>query len=115
MKRIYKYPVTPYPFVLELPQEARVLTVQVQGKEPKMWVIVDPEKQTELRAFIVIGTGHDIDEQLEKNLSFIGTFQMKRGALIFHLFEIIGASKDRIVDHVRNATQPAMNSWFSDN
>ena len=83
---IYKYPVeVDDEFTVELPEGARVLSVDTQHGEPVMWAMVDPTAPTSKRAFRVIGTGHPIDDADE--LSFVGTFQLRGGSLIFHLFE----------------------------
>ena len=91
-RTIYKYPVTVYDdFVVELPEGARVLTVDVQHGEPVMWAMVDPTAPTSKRHFRLIGTGHPIEDAAA--LTFIGTFQMRDGALVFHLFEKPGVPK----------------------
>lgn len=63
MKTIWKFPVptTDKGAVLEMPQEAKILTVQVQGEGAQLWAEVDPSNDTELRTFRTYGTGHPID------------------------------------------------------
>ena len=86
--KVYKYsiPINDY-FNLDLPIGARILSVQTQGKQPQMWVLVNPEEPTEKRLFRLIGTGH-YSEELPDELTFIDTFQLYGGALIFHVFEV---------------------------
>ena len=87
MKTIHKYDVqVADQFKLELPRGATIMSVQVQREVPRMWVLVDKdEDRVEERTFRVIGTGHPIDD--EKDLMFVGTFQIHGGMLVFHLFE----------------------------
>lgn len=87
-KRIFKYtiPVEGI-FPLELPQGAKILTVQEQRGKPQIWVLVDPDSSAEIREFRMVGTGHPIDEDKE-TLEYIGTFKLFGGNFIGHLFEI---------------------------
>lgn len=84
--KIFKYLLYPSDsFELELPKGAKILTVQVQFEKPQIWALVDPNADNEKRQFRMIGTGHEIKE---KNLTYIGTFQMMGGHLVWHLFEV---------------------------
>lgn len=87
MKTIWKFPLPVTDFQkIEMPKGAEVLSAQVQGVSLCLWAMVDPEAETELRGFWIIGTGHPIEH--EKNLGrFIGTTQMYNGSLIWHVFE----------------------------
>lgn len=89
MKTIYKYeiPVTDV-FELTLPLWSEILSVQVQGGTPYVWVKLDTEKDNETRVFRIFGTGQSIDDP--RDMKFIGTFQLYNGDLVFHLFEILG-------------------------
>lgn len=82
--KVFKYelPVTDI-FTLELPQEAEVLTVQVQYGKPCIWARVNPDAKTEERKFRIAGAGNDV----EADARYIGTFQLENGSLVFHLFE----------------------------
>jgi len=75
-------------FMLDLPENAKILTVQTQHLKPVLWCLVDPKKQMKTRCFRLAGTGHLITQE-EGDLKYIGTFQIRDGALIFHLFEIV--------------------------
>lgn len=81
---IYKYPVDPE-FQLSLPINAQILTVQMQGDTPHMWVKLHRDEPKRIRKFITFGTGHKIPDNLD--LLYIGTFQPE--GLVFHLFEIL--------------------------
>lgn len=84
-RTVYKYPVTlDDAFALQLPRGAQLLTVQVQRGEPVLWALVDPGAPDETRTFRLAGTGHRIDDA--DLLTYVGTFQLHGGALVFHLF-----------------------------
>lgn len=70
--------------MIEMPQGAETLCVQMQGTQPCIWAKVDDAKPMENRMFHVRGTGHLLQENEGK---YIGTFQMLGGSLIFHVFE----------------------------
>lgn len=89
MKTIWKFsfPIADE-FSFEMPVGAQILSVQVQngpsGENACLWALVDPSAPREDRAFRIRGTGHDaagIDAE-----TFIGTFQMLGGSLVWHLF-----------------------------
>lgn len=87
MRLIYKYP---FAFknetAVELPQGARILTVQLQHSYCCLWAEVDPDKPLELRRLRVFGTGHELPEPPEC-LRYLGTIQVDGGNGIFHIFE----------------------------
>lgn len=93
MKTIYKYPlvIEPFEYIIEidLPEDAKILTVQNQNKIPTIWVLLDTDKPKVKRSFKIIGTGHKIDKTI--SLNYIGTIQNESilGSLVWHLFEII--------------------------
>lgn len=70
---------------LLMPLGARVLSVQTQFDRPQLWVLLDDTETThENRTFAICGTGHPAPADTSR---FIGTFQLKEGALVFHVFE----------------------------
>jgi hypothetical protein len=84
MLMVYKYPIPIEDnFFLLLPADAAILTVQVQGEQPCIWAMVNPEAELRERRFRLAGTGRPIGY----GMSYIGTFQLYGGALVFHLFE----------------------------
>jgi hypothetical protein len=90
MKKIWKYKLEITDnVVLEMPRNAEILTVQMQGETPMIWALVDTENNIEKRSFKIIGTGNPVPD-LARHLSrkYINTFQMMEGRLVFHLFEI---------------------------
>lgn len=74
-----------------MPVGARVLTVQVQGGRPCVWVLVDPsEEKRSKRQFRVAGTGHVLQTEAKMDqLKYVGTFQLLDGKFIGHLFEVV--------------------------
>jgi hypothetical protein len=70
---------------IEMPIDAEILTVDTQHEIPCLWALVDSEKDTIKRKFRIYGTGHPIVEN--KKEKYIGTFQLYKGDLIYHLFE----------------------------
>jgi hypothetical protein len=78
-------------FEILLPAGSRILDVQAQGgTSPCIWALVDPVAAPEPRRFRLAGTGHTLDDP--ETLAFIGTFQLRGGALVFHLFERTSAA-----------------------
>jgi hypothetical protein len=76
-------------FTLDLPDNAELLTVQVQPMQGVMvWALVNPEAPKRRRTFHLAGTGHPM-EYKPHDLRFIGSFQLDGGALVFHLFELV--------------------------
>jgi hypothetical protein len=79
----YEIPMTDN-FSLEMPIGAKVLCVQTQHNTPCIWSLVSPGVGRVTRSFRLAGTGHPIDLD---GLTYIGTFQIYGGSLVFHVFE----------------------------
>jgi hypothetical protein len=84
METIYKYPVD-VRMQLDLPADAQPLTVQLQQGQPQLWVRLNPLAATIRRTFRVFGTGHPLEGA--GHLTYIATFQLDNGGLVFHVFE----------------------------
>lgn len=84
---VYKYPAPSGPFKVSLPKGAKILTVQVQFNQPQMWVLVNPDMETETRYFGSVPTGLPFDDTRADHIEYIGTFQLHDGSLVFHLLE----------------------------
>lgn len=71
---------------VSLPVGAKVLCIQEQLGNPCIWFITpsidNPKKED--RTFSIIGTGHP---QEFIHGQYIGTFQLRNGTLVFHVFE----------------------------
>lgn len=87
MKTIWKFPVRMTDsFAVEMPRGARLLSVQVQNGEPCLWALVDSSAPSVDRSFALRGIGHEVGE-LDLS-AFVGTFQLRGGGLVFHLFDL---------------------------
>ena len=90
MLRIFKYEIPiDDDFEIEMHQDAKILSVQMQKEKSCIWAIVDLYNSKSIRKFRMAGTGHPIDHTLEE-LEFIGTFQIPEDSQTFHLFEVKG-------------------------
>lgn len=72
---------------LEIPEDAQVLTVQMQKGKMCCWALVNPDKPLETRHFIAYGTGREID--MGEIKTYLGTVQELNGALVWHIFEAV--------------------------
>jgi hypothetical protein len=77
-------------FELQMPAGAKVLCVQSQKGDPQIWALCDKKADLEARKFLVVGTGLEFDP---RGYSYVGTFQVHGGELVFHLFEWVGAAR----------------------
>ena len=71
-------------FELRMPAKAEILDVQAQRNIPCIWYTCDPDNDNENRKFLLVGTGHPMTHE---KVSYIGSFQLFDGDLVFHLFE----------------------------
>lgn len=67
-----------------MPQGAEPLCVQLQDGMPCLWATVDPKAAQVQRRIFIRGTGHPLTGSEGR---YIGTFQMRGGALVFHAFD----------------------------
>lgn len=80
-KKIHKYEVAVNPKqVIELPQDARILTVQVQEGSVYIWAELDDNAEMTKHFIHVVGTGHPIPA----NCAYLGTVQMP--PFVWHLY-----------------------------
>jgi hypothetical protein len=91
MKVIWKFDILMEDRIsIGLPKGAEILTVQTQKGIPFLWALVDPEQTPELRYFRIYGTGRQTQDFENLKLTYISTFQIMDGTLVFHLFEEVG-------------------------
>lgn len=85
MKKIWKYefPITGE-FVLYMPKDHVVLTVQLQRGVPCLWAVVDPDSPKETTGFKISGTGQPLPEDVGR---YVGTFMTGDENFVWHLFE----------------------------
>jgi hypothetical protein len=85
MKTIWKFEIPVEDnFVLQMPQGAEVLSVDVQGTTPCLWALVDPDAPKVDQHFQLRGTGHSCEGVNAEE--FVGTFMVHGGNLVFHVF-----------------------------
>lgn len=77
--------------VISMPKSAKILSLQTQRSSPCIWALVDPDEEIDTcRSFITIGTGITLPEETDtKRLDFIGTFQLRDGIFVGHVFEVV--------------------------
>ena len=69
--------------VLTVPAGATPICVQTQNGEPCIWMKVLNEEAHRKMVIFIHGTGHQITSPSAK---YLDTFQMREGALVFHVF-----------------------------
>ena len=85
MKVIWKYTLYDDGIIctLLIPKGGKILTSQIQNGIPRIWVLVDPNDEKEMRKFIVYGTGHTLSDDPGKYISTV-----QEGRFVWHIFEI---------------------------
>jgi hypothetical protein len=83
VKTVWKYELSPETEV-ELPEGAKVLTVQTQDGKPFLWAEVDPDRPTVGRSFVAYGTGHPMPDNPG---TYVGTFRLPDFGFVFHVYE----------------------------
>jgi hypothetical protein len=68
---------------IKMPRGAKGLDVQWQFDKLCMWVLCDENNITEDRVIAIYGTGHHLPMTIG---TYVGTFQMEGGNLVFHVF-----------------------------
>jgi len=83
---IYKYPIECVDEQsIDMPTDARILSVQVHRGVPCLWALVDTALPVVSRRIFTFGTEHPLCDAAE--LRFIDTYQSLGGDLVFHVFE----------------------------
>jgi len=72
--------------VVEMPKGARILRAGIQGVTFCVWALVDPKAPMAERRIRIAGTGHDIAPSHTE--TYVNTFEMNGGALVFHVFDL---------------------------
>lgn len=87
MKTIWKYEISTTDIQsIDMPSDARIISVHTQYGKPCIWVECDPDCAIRKRVWIrTYGTGHPIEET---NLKFIGTYLIHQDNLVFHIYEL---------------------------
>lgn len=91
-KKIYKYPLhTDDKQAIEVPRIHKILTLQMQGTIPTLWIEVDDDSIDSIDIHIEIyGTGHTINPSNDPyDREYIGTYQERGGLLVWHVYRIL--------------------------
>ena len=70
---------------IELPENAKALSAQMQGNDLALWVLLNPRMERVKRRFVVVPTGTPLQFIAPRH---IDTVQMTNG-FVFHVFEVI--------------------------
>lgn len=87
MKTIWKYELEITDLqVIKMPYGAKILTVQTQNDKPCIWVETndDAHLPRNNRVIEIIGTGNPMEV---RQRTYIGTFQLHNGGMVFHVYE----------------------------
>jgi len=87
MTKIWKYELKKEMYQeIELPENSKILTAQIQYETPCIWIEVDPlAKKTVSRKFVFVATGEEVLPQSK----YIATLQFNGGKVIQHLYELV--------------------------
>lgn len=85
-KSIWKFPVAvTNEQVVEMPTDAKILTVAMQGETACLWVEVNPDAEGKhYRTICIFGTGQPMPDDPG---AYIGSFMLHGGALVFHAYD----------------------------
>ena len=87
MKTIYKYELeTSDEQEIEMPLFSEIICLQLQNDKPYIWVKIDTEFTNHKFKFRTFGTGQPIEPEF--NGTYIGTYQLLNGKLVFHVFKM---------------------------
>lgn len=90
-KNIFKYPLEiTDEQTIEMPVNARILTVKTQGNQICLWALVTPDHTLEKRKIRIYGTGHPVDME---NIIYIGTTMTEGENFVWHVFEVISVGE----------------------
>ena len=92
MKSIYKYILQDADVQsVSMPEGAKILCVQVQYGAACLWAEVDTDKPSVDRTIEMFGTGYEMRCDMGIERQYIGSYQLIGGALVFHVYENLGA------------------------
>ncbi len=87
MKTIWKFPLDVADEQrVEMPLDAKILHVGLQGESVFMWAEVGPERRKVERTVRIYGTGYPMPEHPGRH---IGSFMLRGGTLVFHAYDPI--------------------------
>ena len=86
LMKIFKYPLEVTDTqIIEMPQDATILCVQVQHTVPCIWAAVDENAKRFSRTIYTVGTGHSMNK-IPLDAQYVGTYQIENGMLVFHVW-----------------------------
>ena len=85
MRKVWKFSLAlvSQPQSLLMPEGAKIRFVGMQGGYPQIWAEVWPDRTPETRTFYIVGTGHDVHD----DLMYVGTVMDQAGLFMWHIFE----------------------------
>jgi hypothetical protein len=86
MKTVQKYRIDSAKHSIDMPANAQILSVQIQGIDLMLWALVNDLAPEETRHFVVVGTGQDIPPG--PKLKYISTAQSDFKTVV-HVFEVL--------------------------
>ena len=90
--KVFKYPLNINKPIVEVPVGSKFLSVQAQKDSLMAWFLVDElQKNYTTVLFSIVGTGHDVPNDIG---DFVSTVQMFEGSLMFHIFKSVNAEKE---------------------
>lgn len=96
MKTVYRYELGQASYnEAEMIKGAHVVKAGFQPTRSmiSVWAVVDTSvKETEIRAFETVGTGHSIIHT--EHARYLDTFMMPDGFHVFHVFEVLPIDKE---------------------
>lgn len=72
---------------VDMPAGAKILCVNPQDGEVALWAEVDTNAKKTPRRIEIYGTGHEMHEDIGVERVYIGTFFLRGGLLVFHVYE----------------------------
>lgn len=84
MGTVWKFDLPEMTNHVQIPKGARVLSVQMQRGELRLWAAVDPGNPNEQRTFVIFPTGGDGPTPRD---AYIATVQTHGESLVWHVFE----------------------------
>lgn len=74
---------------IEIPNGSILLSVQAQNETPCLWALIyNTEAEKETIRLRTIGTGNPISDEDFDPQDFLGTYQLKCGSFVGHVFQV---------------------------
>jgi hypothetical protein len=72
--------------VIEMPCDAKILSVGIQAGKPMLWALVTPDAPAEKRTVCITKTGGELGDEFGGR-RFIGTLLFGEGGIVLHVWE----------------------------